>query len=41
VTMTSRPPRSGEQDGVDYIFVTDEQFEEKIANDGFIEYALV
>lgn len=41
VTMTSRPPRTEEVDGVDYHFVTREQFEELIAQDGFIEHALV
>ena len=41
VTMTSREPRPGEVDGVDYHFVSKEQFEELIAQDGFIEHALV
>ncbi len=41
VTMTSREPRPGEIDGVDYHFVTKEQFEELITQDGFIEHALV
>jgi guanylate kinase len=41
VTMTSRPPRPGEVEGVDYFFVTRERFEELIQQDEFIEYALV
>lgn len=41
VTMTSRQPRNGEADGVDYFFVSREQFEGLIAQDEFIEHALV
>jgi guanylate kinase len=41
VTMTSRAPRSGEKDGVDYFFVTKQQFESLIDEGGFIEHALV
>ena len=41
VTMTSRAPRSGEVDGVDYIFVTHEKFEELVAQDEFLEHAVV
>jgi guanylate kinase len=41
VTMTSRAPRDGEVDGVDYFFVTREKFEELIEKDEFIEHALV
>jgi len=41
VTMTSRPIRPGEVDGVDYFFVSRERFEELIAADEFIEYANV
>ncbi len=39
VSMTTRSPREGEADGVHYFFSTKEQFEDKIAQDGFIEYA--
>ena len=39
VSMTTRTPRPGEVDGKDYFFVTQEKFEDKIANDGLIEYA--
>lgn len=41
VTMTSREPRNGEVHGVDYFFVSKEQFEEQIRRNGFIEHALV
>lgn len=41
VTMTSREPRNGEVDGVDYFFVTKEKFEALIDQDEFIEHALV
>lgn len=41
VTATSRPMRPGEQDGVDYFFVTKEQFEEWIAKDRLLEHAVV
>ncbi|KAI0024554.1 guanylate kinase [Xylariomycetidae sp. FL0641] len=39
VSHTSRKPRPGEQHGVDYHYVTKEQFRELIAQDGFIESA--
>lgn len=39
ISMTTRRPRQGETDGKEYFFVTKEQFEEKIAGDGLIEYA--
>jgi len=41
VTATSRPMRVGEVDGVDYIFVSDEQFKDMIARDDLLEYAVV
>jgi guanylate kinase len=41
ITCTTRPPRSGEQDEVDYYFVSDEKFDEMIAHDGFLEHAVV
>jgi len=37
--MTTRKPRAGEVDGVDYFFVSREEFEERIKNNGFLEYA--
>jgi guanylate kinase len=39
VSMTTRKPRLGEVDGVDYFFVSREEFEERIQNNGFLEYA--
>lgn len=41
VSATTRTPRPGEVDGVDYYFLTEEEFEQTIADDGFLEYALV
>ena len=41
ISMTSRAPRGKEQDGVDYYFISKEEFEEKIKNDEFLEYAVV
>jgi len=41
VTATSRPPRQGETNGVDYWFVTKEQFETMIANNELAEYSIV
>jgi guanylate kinase len=41
VTATTRAPREGERDGVDYFFVSREQFEGMIAHDELLEHALV
>jgi len=41
VSTTTREPREGEVDGVDYYFVTKEEFEEGIKNGDFLEYAKV
>ncbi len=41
VTTTSRSPRPGEQDGIDYHFLTAEAFERKIREGAFIEWAKV
>jgi len=38
-SFTSRRPRAGEADGVDYNFISREQFDEMIAAGGFLEYA--
>ena len=40
ISMTTRAPREGERDGVEYFFSTREKFEETIVNNGLIEYAL-
>lgn len=37
VSATTRPPRPGEQDGVHYHFLTDEQFSERRQQDEFVE----
>lgn len=39
VSFTTRQPRVGEADGVNYNFVTRERFEEMIANDELLEFA--
>lgn len=38
VSATTRAPRPGEVDGVNYYFVTKERFDEMIAEDAFLEY---
>lgn len=40
-SYTSRPPRSNERDGVDYNFVSREEFEGRIQRGDFLEYAEV
>ena len=40
ISMTTRAPREGERDGVEYFFSTREKFEETIVENGLIEYAL-
>lgn len=39
ISMTTRKPREGERDGVEYFFTDREHFEETIRQDGLIEYA--
>lgn len=39
VSATTRDPRPGEVDGVNYSFLTKEKFEELINNDGMLEHA--
>ena len=41
VSVTTRPARPGEIDGVHYHFITDEQFDEMVATDGLLEWAVV
>jgi guanylate kinase len=41
VTVKSRQPRPGEVDGIDYFFVTDAEFAERLAQDDFLETAEV
>lgn len=39
ISATTRQPREGERDGVHYFFLTREQFQQKIAKNGFLEHA--
>ncbi len=39
VSMTTRKPRPGERDGVNYFFVSKEEFERNIAQDEMLEWA--
>ena len=41
VSATTRAPRQGEIEGVNYYFLTRESFEEKVKENGFLEYANV
>lgn len=39
VSATTRAPREGEQDGVDYYFLTKEEFERRIEENALVEHA--
>jgi guanylate kinase len=39
VSATTRAPRPGEEDGVDYHFLSDEEFADKVADGEFVEWA--
>ncbi|MGF1452871.1 MAG: guanylate kinase, partial [Opitutales bacterium] len=41
VTATTRSPRPGETEGVDYFFLSQEAFEERISQEAFFEHAEV
>jgi guanylate kinase len=41
VSCTTRKPRPGEEDGVDYHFLSEEQFDQHIQNGDFLEWAQV
>ena len=41
ISCTTRPPREGEVDGVDYKFISVDRFKELIEQDAFIEHAKV
>lgn len=41
VSVTTRPPRPGERDGIDYHFVDDAEFDRMVEEDGFYEWAHV
>lgn len=38
ISLTTRPKRSNEVNGVDYLFVSDEEFEQRIKSNEFIEW---
>jgi len=38
VSAASRPPRGKEKDGVDYYFISEEEFRSRIREDMFVEY---
>ena len=38
ISATSRPPRGAEKHGVEYYFLSPEEFKERIANNEFLEY---
>ena len=38
ISATSRPPRGTEQNGVEYFFLTPEEFKQRIADNEFLEY---
>jgi guanylate kinase len=41
ISATTREPRPGEREGVDYFFVSEEAFDELISSDGLLEWAQV
>ena len=41
VSHTTRNPRAGEEDGRDYLFINEDEFKNNIAQDEYLEYALV
>lgn len=38
ISCTSRPPRGKEQNGVEYFFLSPDEFRQRILNDEFLEY---
>lgn len=38
ISATSRPPRGTEQNGVEYFFITPEEFRQRVENNEFLEY---
>ena len=40
-SWTTRSSRDGEEDGVEYRFVTKEDFQQKVQEKGFLEWAIV
>lgn len=40
ISCTTRTPREGEENGINYFFVTKDEFKEKVKKDEFLEYAV-
>ena len=40
ISATTRPPRPGEVDGRNYLFLTDQEFDRRLAGGEFVEHAL-
>ena len=41
ISATTRPPRAQEVDGVDYFFMDEKEFKDKIKNNEFLEWAKI
>ena len=41
ISTTTRPPRSGEKEGIDYFFVTEDEFKKMVSENRFAEWAKV
>lgn len=41
ISATTRPPRRNEKDGVDYYFISEQEFKEKIHGKKFLEWEMV
>ena len=41
ISYTTRPPRASEEDGIDYCFVTESEFQDMISREEFLEWAPV
>ena len=41
ISVTTREPRENEKDGVDYYFISEDEFRTHIENDDFVEYEQV
>ncbi len=40
ISCTTRSPRKGEEDGINYFFITKDAFKEKVKHQDFLEYAV-
>ena len=41
VSYTTRKPRPHEQNGIDYFYISDGEFDQRVANEEFVEWAIV